>query len=172
MLKTDKDYFFLVEDNCKVLDDQVYEKFIETSEATGIHALMWARGGINKRIGFDEDRYIQYYTDFVSSFSMFTRKAVEKVGFFDEKMPPNTWQELEYAKRIGDVELGTPFGLFAAPRGVDQYFEITTPKDEFKNLKQMEEALQYWESKDLEDFPIDVKRNKEVMRVQPITEMI
>ena len=47
-----------------------------------------------------------------------------------------------------------------------------TSKDEFKNLKQMEEALQYWESKDLEDFPIDVKRNKEVMRVQPITEMI
>src|SRR4030042_576007 len=130
---------------------------------------MWARGDINKRIPFDEDRYIQYYSDFVSSFSMYTRKAVVAAGFFDEEMPKNTWQELEYVKRIGDVGLGTPFGIFAAPRGVDNYFQIANPKREYKNLEELDKALKYWESKNIEDFPIEIK---DTTKAHPITEMI
>ena len=157
MLASDKDYFFLVEDNCKVLDPKVYDIFIDVSKKTGIEALMWARGSINKKINFNDDPYIDYYSDFVSSFSMFTRNAVEKVGFMDEDMPKNTWQDLEYAKRIGDVGLSTPFGMFASPKDIDKYFEIDKPKDEFKNLKEMDTALRYWEAKSGADFPIEIK---------------
>ena len=174
MLKTSKNYFFLVEENCKVLDDKVYEIFIDTSKKTGIEALMWPRGSINKKLPFEEDPYIQYWSDFVSSFSMFTRNAVKRVGFMDEEMPANTWQDLEYAKRIGDVGLGTPFGIFAAPRGIDQYFEITKPKNEFKNLKQMDEALKHWEKKEGEDFPINIAKEKQAQQAEnaSITEMV
>ena len=168
-LKSPYNYFFLVEENCEVLDPSVYDKFIEVSDLTDINALMWARGGLNKMIPFEDDRYIQYWSDFVSSFSMYTRKAVETVGLMDDKMPPNTWQELEYAKRIGDAGLSTPFGMFASPRGVDSCFRITKPKEEFKNLKALDEALEYWENKQFEDFPIQIKRKPEA---KPITEML
>ena len=171
-LKTDKNYFFLVEDNCKV-NDKVYQIFINTSKKTGIEALMWPRGSLNKRLPFDEDPHVEYWTDFVSSFSMFSRNAVEKAGFMDEKMPPNTWQDLEYVKRIGDLGLSTPFGMFAAPKDIDKYFKITKPKNEFKNIKQLDEALIYWEQKSGDDFPINiVKETEKLQENAPIMEML
>jgi len=156
MLQSGEDFLFLVEENCKVLDPKIYDIFVATSHKTGIEALMWGRGSINKRLEFNDDPYIDYFTDFVSSFMLFTRNAVQKVGLFDEEMPSNTWQELEYAKRIGDAGLSTPFGMFASPKNVDQYFSITTPKNEFKNLDKMEEGLKYWEDKS-DEFPINIR---------------
>lgn len=167
MLKTDRDYFFLVEENCKVLDESVYDKFIEVCKATGIETLMWPQPQ-NPRLPFELDKYISYYKDFDSEFAMYTRKVVETVGFLDEEMPPNTWQELEYAKRIGDMGLSSPFGIFAAPKDVDKYFEITKPNDGFKNLKALDEALTYWETKDPEDFPIDKRRQQTSQPIQMI----
>lgn len=172
-LKTKKDYFFLIEDNCKVLNKRAYDIFIDTSKKTGIEALMWPRGAINKRLPFEEDPHVDYWSDFVSSFSMYTRNAVEKAGFMDEIMPPNTWQELEYAKRIGDLGLSTPFGMFASPKNIDKYFEITKPKDEFKNLRQLDEALTYWERKGGDEFPINIVKEKEKLQENaPIMEMV
>jgi hypothetical protein len=171
MLKSDSDYFFLIEDNCKVKDTKVFQKFIDTSKATGIEALMWGKGGINRRIDFNEDPHIDYYTDFAPAFCMYTRNAVEKAGYFDEVMPHNTWQELEYAKRIGDKELSTPFGMFAAPKNIDGMLELTKEKNEFANVKQMDEALNYWEKKQLEDFPIEIKKKRDIP-LRPIMEMI
>lgn len=168
MLASDRDYFFLIEENCKVLDEKVYDKFIEASQKTGVEALMWARGAINNRLSFDDDPYINYYSDFASNFSMFTRNVVETVGYFDEKMPKNTWQELEYAKRIGDAGLSTPFGTFAGPKGVDSMLEVTQPKEEFKNLTEMDEALDYWQNKDIEGFPINMKKLGKAPKIEMI----
>jgi hypothetical protein len=169
-LKSPYNYFFLVEDNCQVSSSDIYEKFIEVSKVTGIEALMWGEGGVNKRLPFDEDPYIDYYTDFTTAFVMYTRHAIEKVGILDENMPPNTWQELEHAKRVGDNEMSTPFGMFASPKNITE-LKLISQKDEFKNLKQMEEALTYWENKDLEDFPIDIKEKPQI-KTEQITEMI
>lgn len=169
-LRSDKNYFFLIENNCKVLDDSVYDKFTDVSQKTGIETLMWGEGGVNRRLPFDDDPYIDYYTDFATAFTMYTRNAIETVGLFDDKMSPNTWQELEHAKRIGDKELSTPFGMFASPKNITE-LKLTSQKDEFKNLKQMEEALKYWEDKDSEDFPIDIKE-KPKTEFKRIVEMI
>lgn len=168
MLASDCDYFFLVEDNCKVKDVKIYNIFIEAYKKTGIEAMMWGKGSVNKRIEFDQDQYIEYYTDFSPAFVMFTRNAVEKAGFFDEEMPKNTWQDLEYAKRIGDLGLSSPFGQFVSPKNIDEYLEITKEKDEFKNLKEMDEALKYWEAKSGDDFPIEIKEAEQ----KPKFEMI
>jgi hypothetical protein len=170
-VKSDFDYIFLIESNCKVLDESIYDKFINVSEKTGIEVLCWGEGGLNKRLPFDDDPYIDYYTDLASAFVMYTRHAIKEVGFLDEKMPPNTWQELEHAKRIGDKGLSTPFGMFASPKGITE-LKLTSNKDEFENLEQMEEALKYWESRDQEDFPIQIKdKPKQIFSNQPITEM-
>lgn len=169
-LKSPYDYFFLVEENCKVLDDSIFSRFIDTSDKTGIEALMWGEGALNKRLPFEDDPYIDYYTDFATAFTMFTRNSIERSGFLDEEMPPNTWQDLEYAKRIGDNEMSTPFGMFASPKNITE-LKLTSQKDEFKNLKQMEEALKYWENKDSEDFPINIKE-KPKMETRPVTKMI
>lgn len=160
MLQGDGDFFFLIEDNCKVIDELVFDKFIEASQKTGIEALCWAKGATNKNFNFKDDPFVEYYSDFPTAFTMFTRNAVTKAGFLDEKMPVNTWQDLEYVKRIGDLGLSTPFGMFAAPKGVDKYLELTGEKDEFKNLKAMEEALRYWELKDGYEFPRDVAKKR------------
>jgi GT2 family glycosyltransferase len=164
-LKSKKDYIFLIEDNCKILDDSIFDKFIEVSQKTGIEALMWAYGSENQRVNFNDDPYIEYFADFSTGFVMFTRNAVEKVGFMDEEMPENTWQDLEYAKRIGDMGLSTPFGMFASPKDINTYLKITKTKDEFKNLERMEDALKYWEAKDNEDFPIEIKEKPKFVMI-------
>jgi hypothetical protein len=171
-LISNKDYIFLVEDNCIVLDDSIYKKFVDVSQKTGIEVLTWAEGGTNRKLPFDEDPYINYYTDFPTAFVMYTRNAIEKVGLLDENMPPNTWQELEHSKRIGDQDMSTPFGMFASPKNITE-LKLTSSKNEFTNLKQMEEALKYWENKDMEDFPIDIKEKPTIKaKTLPITEMI
>lgn len=169
-LKTNKDYFFLVESNCKVYDDSVYDKFIKVSQATGIEALMWGEGGPNRKLDFNDDTYIYYYSDFPTAFVMYTRNAIEKAGFFDEKMPANTWQELEHTKRIGDAGLSTPFGQFAGPKDITE-LELIFKKDEFRNLKQMDEALTYWAKEGGADFPIEI-RDKKQQESKPVIEMI
>lgn len=154
MLASDKDYFFLVEDNCKVLDDKIYDIFIDISKKTGVECLNWARKDTNKKIDFDQDKYIEYYMDFPSSFVMFTRNSIETVGFFDESMPENTYQDMELAKRIGDAGLSTPFGKFASPKDIEQYFEITPAPEGYRNTSKLNDAMSYWEEKDGADFPI------------------
>ncbi len=168
-LKSPYDYFFLVEDNCKVLNDKIYDIFIETSKNTGIEALMWSGGGPNRDLGFKDDPHINYFSDFAPAFTMFTRNVVEKIGFFDEEMPENTWQMEEYFKRIGDNELATPFGMAPSPKGIEGMLELTRNIDGLKNLAKMDEALTYWQQKD-DEFPIDIKRPVPVAK--PITEMI
>lgn len=156
-IKSDKEYIFLIESNCEVLDESIFDKFINASEKTGIEVLCWGEGGLNKRLPFDDDPYIDYYSDLAPAFVMYTRHAIEEVGLMDEKMPPNTWQELEHAKRTGDKGFSTPFGMFASPKRIIE-LKLAFPKDEFKNMKAMEEALKYWETKDGEGFPIEVKK--------------
>ena len=164
-LKSIYDHFFLVEDIIKVNDDNIYQRFIETHQKTGIHCLMWANAVPNKRVEFNEDKNIDYWSDFAPCFTYYTREAIEKVGLFDEEMPNNTWQDVEHAKRIGDVGLSTPFGMFASPKIVFG-LEVTDDRGKWINRLKMDEGLTYWENKGAEDFPIQVKREK------PITEMI
>lgn len=166
-LKSPYDYFFLIEDNCKILDENIYNKFIDTCEKTGIQALMWGEGGLNKKLDFDDDPNIYYYSDFATAFTMYTRTSIEKVGLMDEVMPANTWQELEHSKKIGDAGLSTPFGMNASPKGVDGMLELTYNKMDFVNIKAMDEALTYWAEKEGEEFPIEIaqKPKEKIMQM-------
>lgn len=169
-IKSSKDYFFLIENNCKILDNDVFNLFIDTYQKTGISALMWGKATPNRKIDLLKDPYVEYYTDFSPTFMFFTREAVLKVGLMDEKMPTNTYQELEYAKRIGEKGLSTPFGLFASPKDIDKYFKLKFSRDEFVNRPQMDEALNYWEDKDSE-FTVTLIDRPKIMESK-VTEMI
>lgn len=160
-LKSPYKHFFLIENCVKVENDLIFDKFIETSQKTGIHCLMWANAVPNKRVEFNEDKNIDYWSDFAPCFTYYTREAIEKVGLFDEKMPPNTWQEIEHAKRIGDAGLSTPFGMFASPKNMFG-LSVTEDRGKYQNKAKMEEGLVYWENKDQEDFPIKVQKKKDL----------
>lgn len=161
-LKSSHDHFFLVEDIVKVNDENIYQKFIDTAEKTGINCLMWANCIPNQRIDFNDDKNIEYWADFGPCFTYYSRKAIEKAGLFDENMPHNTLQEMYLAKTIGDLGLSTPFGMFASPKNVFG-LEMTDDRGKWLNKAMIDKALDYWESKDGEDFPIDVKNKTETV---------
>lgn len=153
--------FFLIESCVEIKNNTIFEKFIETNRKTGINCLMWPECIPNKQIEFREDPYINYWADFAPCFTYYTRESIKKVGLFDEDMPSNTWQEVEHAKRIGDAGLSTPFGMFASPKNIVG-LEVTEDRGKYINRVKMEEGLIYWENKDQEDFPIKVKKQKDL----------
>ncbi len=167
-LKSDKKYLFLIEENCKVLNEEIYQKFIDCYQKTGIHCLMWYGGSPNRQVEFYDDPNIDYWSDFSPAFAFYTREALEKAGLMDEKMPANTYQELEHAKRIGDLGLSTPFGMFASPKGTEKMLRV----EGFRRINNLEakKALDYWESKDEDEFPISVR--EDFIEPDIITEMI
>jgi len=160
-LKSPYNHFFLVEDIVNVKNDSVYQKFIDTAERTGIECLMWAKAVPNKNIVFDDDKNIEYWADFAPCFVYYSRSSIEKVGLLDEEMPANTWQEIAHAKKIGDLGLSTPFGMFASPRNITE-LEVTDDRGKWINRGKIDEAITYWESKDSEDFPIQVKSQQKL----------
>ena len=167
-VRSSKDAVFLVEDNCQIVNDGIYQKFIDCHQKTGIHALMWGKGTPNKRLEFDEDRNLEYWADFSPVFTFYTKEAIKKAGFFDEEMPPNTYQEMEHAKRIGDAELSTPFGMFASPQGIENMLSIESPRK--INHAEAEKALIYWEEKDGNSVTLSMR--DDLVKMQSITEMI
>lgn len=157
LLKQLKDYedIFLIEDCVDIIDDDVFEYFIDTRKKTGFECLMWGKAFPgNKKLKYD-DSLVEYYTDFATPFSYYTDKVIKTVGYMDEKMPPNTWEEYEHVKRIGDMGFAPPFGIFVSPKFASNYLEVNEKiKDKYSDIDpvKMKKGLEYWTKKDGDEF--------------------
>lgn len=131
------DYIFIIEDDMIILDDTVFDKYIQASKASGIHHFNYGPGSpFNRKqdIQFDlhnrhlldqhsepnpkmvldygSDIKISLFEHTVAMFSFFTRAVLEKVGLYDEAYY-NAWEHVDHTYMIIKAGYHPPFWWFA-----------------------------------------------------------
>ena len=132
------DYIFLLEDDMLILDNSVFEKYIEAHKASRIHHFNYGPGSpFNRKqkiknfdlhnrheldqhsepkpkkiIDYGKGVKISLFEHTVAMFSFFTREVLEKVGFIDEEYY-NAWEHVDHTYRIIKAGYHPPFWHFA-----------------------------------------------------------
>jgi GT2 family glycosyltransferase len=130
------DYIFIVEDDMVVLDEEVFQKYIEAYKMSGIQHFNYGPGSpFNRKqdIQFDlHNRHelkqdtepnpkmildyknckIALYEHTVAMFSFFTKEVLEKVGLIDDEFY-NAWEHVDHTYRIIKAGYHPPFWWFA-----------------------------------------------------------
>ncbi len=119
------DYVFIIEDDMLILDDGIFDKYIQTYKETGIHHLMFGyHGPANKNGvsgGVPHPRKIIDYGNVqvalnlhcVGAFCFYTRKSLEAVGLLDEEFDKNNFEHVEHSYRLAKAGYSTPYWWWA-----------------------------------------------------------
>jgi len=131
------DYIFILEDDMLILDNNVFNKYIEAHKASNIHHFNYGPGSpFNRKQNMEFDLHnrheldqhsepnprkiidygngvkISLFQHTVAMFSFFTRKVIEEVGYIDEDFY-NAWEHVDHTYRIIKAGYHPPFWYFA-----------------------------------------------------------
>jgi GT2 family glycosyltransferase len=132
------DYIFIIEDDMIILDEAVFDKYIQAYEESGIHHFNYGPGSpfnrkqsirdfdLHNRHLLDQDTEpapkmvadygngcrISLFEHTVAMFSFFTREVLEQVGLVDEVFY-NAWEHVDHTYRIIKAGYHPPFWWFA-----------------------------------------------------------
>lgn len=138
LLDSGAEHIFLIEDDCKILDKNVFEKYIQASKVSNILHLSYGPGSPlnlvqnesqsiydrdklstdlvpNRRlsVGYGlADPMITFYLNAVGMFNYYHCSVLEKVGYMDETFY-NAWEHVEHTYRIIQEGFHPPFWYFA-----------------------------------------------------------
>jgi glycosyltransferase involved in cell wall biosynthesis len=133
LLEHDCDYFFLMEDDILIKDNNVFKKYIETSIETNIQHFNYSQHGlmnkdsnavpkIRTRIDYKNNVSIDLYTHCVGAFSFYTKKCLHTVGLLDEYYF-NATEHLDHTYSIIKNNMHPPFWWFADIKDSNKYLE-------------------------------------------------
>lgn len=155
LINKDCDELFLIEDHIIIKNKEVFQKFVDVAKLEGFEAMIFSGDErSNQKPSYYEDPFVDYWPYPAHGFSYYTKKAVDKVGYMDEKFPPDTWEFAEYFQRIGNAGLTSTFGLFPSIKNDRDYLD-TVPgsidemiREDLSRKEEMEKGLFYWQAKD------------------------
>lgn len=105
------EHIFIIEDDVLIKDKNVFQKYIEFSEFTGVRHLNWNAGVPWSTIQFADTFHgqpVTFYKDYLGSFSYFHRVVFEKFGLFDEGYK-NAFEHIDYEYTLARVGVIPPF---------------------------------------------------------------
>jgi GT2 family glycosyltransferase len=168
LLEFNCDHIFTLEDDCIITDNEVWEKYIETSKATGIPHFNfgpgspWNRkqedlsiiGDLSKRhlatqetdpnprlvINYSKDISISLFQHIVAMFCYFNKSILEEVGLMEEEFY-NAWEHVEHTYRIIKKRKYTPFWWFADVSGSEKYIKEAKGEKSKTSLAKNEETF-------------------------------
>ena len=121
LLEKGCEHLFVVEDDMLIKNPDIFEKYINARETTGIQHFMFAYHGPANKNGISGGkpcpRFIVEYPNnikiaivqgCVGSFCYYTREVLEKVGLFDEQFL-NAFEHVEHSYRIAKAGYTTPY---------------------------------------------------------------
>lgn len=132
------DYIFIIEDDMIILDDTVFDKYIQASKISGIQHFNYGPGSpFNRKqtiqnfdlhnrhlldqhtepnprlvIDYGNDIKVSLFEHTVAMFSFFTREVLETVGLYDEAYY-NAWEHVDHTYMIIKAGYHPPFWYFA-----------------------------------------------------------
>jgi glycosyltransferase involved in cell wall biosynthesis len=130
----DCDYYFLMEDDILIKDNNVFTKYIEASLETGIQHFNYSQHGLmNKktgteipnprtRIDYKNNISIDLHMHCVGAFSFYTKRCLAESGLMDD-FYFNATEHLDHTYTIIKKEMHPPFWWFADIANSNQYLE-------------------------------------------------
>lgn len=123
LMDQDCEHIFLIEDDIIVIDDNVFDKYIEASKETGIkHFMFGYHGPANKTMsgGTPVPKYkFKYHNTIivlnehcVGAFCYYHRSCIEKCGFFDPRYY-NAFEHIEHSHKLALNGFTTPYWNWA-----------------------------------------------------------
>lgn len=131
------DYIFIIEDDMIILDETVFDKYIDAHKASGIHHFNYGPGSPfnrkqtiqnfdlhnrhlldqhtepNPKLVIDYGNVkVSLFEHTVAMFSFFTKEVLEKVGLIDDAFY-NAWEHVDHTYRIIKAGYHPPFWWFA-----------------------------------------------------------
>lgn len=162
MVKDGCDYIFLLEDDLIIKHPKAMFEYIKVAEETGIGHLMFAHHGPmnkDKRIWRDPNG-IELYPHCVGAWCMYTKEALEEVGYLDETFI-NAWEHVEHTHRLSLAGYTEEWGYFADVKGSDKWIDEQPESIENSSIRKSKKwatnsikGLVYWQQKDPENFPM------------------
>jgi GT2 family glycosyltransferase len=109
------DYFFTLEDDINILSPEVFNKYIEAVQVSGMQYINFALHGANTArvptsIEINNFKFLVYPNN-VGAFTIYTPKLIKEVGYHDEKFY-NAWEHVDYTYRASLKGLTTKFWSF------------------------------------------------------------
>lgn len=114
---------FLIEDDIKIKDSNVFKRYIETSVSSGIQHFNFAFHGVDNylptgepavrlRVEYSDSIAVCFYPNVYGAFSYFTRHCLEKCGIMDEYYY-NAMEHVDHTNEIIKNGMHPPFRWFA-----------------------------------------------------------
>ena len=160
LLSFNTEWIFLMENDMRLIDPKVFERYIEVANDSGLLHLNydlhgndnWNEGRINPkpRLVYG-DRGIALYSYAGGCFQLFHRSLFEKIGYFDDYYQ-NCWEHLDLTFRITLSGYHTPYWLSADVidshnliKQIDYNIESTVSTESINDYYR--KGLDYWKDK-------------------------
>jgi GT2 family glycosyltransferase len=162
MMEEGCDYLFLIEDDIVVQDVRAVTWYIAASKKFGSHHLMFAHHGPGNMYGpkFSEQG-IEYFDNCVGAFTMYTRAAIEAVGYMDETMY-NAYEHVEHTWRLCNIGMCPPMWNFMDVYGSWRWLRDIPGSIDNSSIRQdagwvagQIKSLEKWKAKDPDNFPLE-----------------
>lgn len=162
------EHIFLIEDDMYIKDESIFDKYIEASEKSGIHHLMFGYHGPANKNGISHGkpcpRLVVDYGDFslafnqhcVGAFCYYSRKCLEDVGLIDEKFR-NAFDHVSHSYELAQKGYSTPYWWWADLANSIEYIEeqvcseesssIKTPEREEEWANNIRNSMEYFKDK-------------------------
>ncbi len=167
-LEQKAEHIFILEDDCQIIDNKVWNLYINASKQTGIKHFNFGPGSPWNRVQEDpsiignlslrhlakqdtpanpklvveytSDVKIAMYTHIVGMFAYFHSSILEEVGLFDETFY-NAWEHVEHTYRIIKAKKYTPFWWFADVQSSEEYIKEAKEEKAKSSLAKNEEQF-------------------------------
>lgn len=122
LIDKDCEYLFLLEDDIVILNDEVFFKYIEASNASNIQHFNFAFHGLDNyinnkpaiklKIDYSPLTSISLFPNVYGAFSFYTKKCIDTIGYMDENYY-NAMEHVDHTLEIIKAEMHPPFRWFA-----------------------------------------------------------
>jgi glycosyltransferase involved in cell wall biosynthesis len=131
LLKAECDHIFIIEDDMIINDSGIFEKYIETSKASGLKyfsfvSTSWESGEPFNRtprlvVEYSKNISISFYKNMCNEFTYHHRSCYDKVGFYDSQFRDPF--DIDMAYRESQQVYAAPFWWFADITNSDFYIK-------------------------------------------------
>jgi hypothetical protein len=148
------DHIFIMEDDMRIIDNGIFNAYIEASKKSGIQHLMFGYHGPANKNGISHGkpcpRLVVDYGDFslafnqhcVGAFCYYSRKCLEDVGLIDEKFR-NAFDHVSHSYDLALKGYSTPYWWWADLANSLDYIEEQACSEENSSIK-TPESMQKW----------------------------
>ena len=99
-LNSRHEYLFIIEDDVKILDHEIFDLYVNASRKHGIHHMNFCGYPLPDRVRYDFNDDVQISENLMGVLSFYDRECLEKVGLMNEQLNHNCWEHIEHTARI------------------------------------------------------------------------